>query len=63
MQINEGLSLHRDGCSTRNRSEVHNAHREGEASQCAAVKKSNIYGEAFIAFPTVGRSVGGRDEC
>lgn len=54
MQINEELSLHGDGCSTQSRSIVHNASKEGEASQSTAVKKSNIYGEAFLAFPTVG---------
>lgn len=63
MQINEELSLHRDGCSTRSRSVVRNASEEGDASQSTAVKESNIYGEAFLAFPTVGQSVGGPDEC
>ena len=53
MQINEELSLHGDGCSTQSRSVVHNASKEGEVSQSTAVKKSNIYGEAFLDFPTV----------
>lgn len=54
MQINEELSLHGDGCSTRSRSVVRNTSEEGEASQSTAVKKSNIYEEGFLAFPTVG---------
>lgn len=35
---------------------------EGEGSQSTAVKKSNIYREAFLAFLTVGWSVGVLDE-
>lgn len=62
MQINEELLLHRDGCSNQRRSIVCKAREEGEGSQNTAVKKSNIYGEAFLAFLTVGRSVRGLDE-
>lgn len=63
MQINEELSLHGDGCSTQSRSMEHNASEEREESQSTAVMKSNIYGEAFLVFPTVGWSVGGLDKC
>lgn len=61
MQIDEELFLHGDGCSTQRRSTVCKAREEGEGSQ-GTVKKSDIYGEAFLAFLTVGCSVGGLDE-
>lgn len=62
MQINEEFFLHGDGCSTQRRSLVCKAREEGEGSQSTAVKKWNIYGEAFLPFLTVGWSVGGPDE-
>lgn len=54
MQINEELFLHGDGCSNQRRNAVCKDREEGEGSQNTAIKKSSIYGEAFLAFLKVG---------
>lgn len=62
MQINEEFCLHGDGCSTQRRSLVCKAREEEEGSQSTAVKKWNIYGEAFLPFLKWDDHWGGPDE-